>query len=351
MRAARLYGVRDLRYELVNDPTPEPQEALVAVRAVGVCRTDVELYLQELLAYRTGQARLPIIPGHEWSGEVVEVGAQVERLRPGDRVVGEVAIGCGQCRACRAGWYNVCPARREVGIINHPGAFAELISLPERMLHLIGNLPFDQAALIEPITVALWAVQQAHVSPGDRVAVLGTGPIGQLMLQAARCYGASKVMIAGRSQPKLDLALYLGADAAISVRHDYLTASVQALTDGEGFEVVLEATGNPAAVADALVLAGVRGRIVLAGVFSDRRHPLDLDQIIARELEIKGVVGGPYVWHEAIELASGGRIRTQSLISRSLPLSEAKTALELVLTGDPQLVKVVLIPGMEAAAT
>jgi 2-desacetyl-2-hydroxyethyl bacteriochlorophyllide A dehydrogenase len=321
MQAIRVHGRENLRFESVPDPAPGPGEVMAAVRAVNVCATDLELYLQELAWYTSGWARLPIIPGHEWSGEIVEIGPGVEGFRVGDRVVGEVAIGCGHCPLCRAGHSNVCPSRAEVGIINHDGAFAERLVMPASLVHPIGDLEFEAAAFLEPTTVALWAAERGRIAPGDRVIVLGAGTIGLLAMQAARARGAASVTVTDLDDRPLALARELGADAAVNVGR----------REPEGrFDAVIEATGSPQAVEQALALAAPLARIVIAGTFAGRPAMVDLDTIVAGELTVCGIVGGPGKWQEAIELVTKGVIRTTPLISRRLPLAEAEQAFAIM---------------------
>src|SRR4051812_42731688 len=196
------------RLELVERPDPAPGEGelLIAPTAVGICGTDVEIFEGSLAYFRMGIARYPIVPGHEWTGEVVEVGKGVNGFAPGDRVVGEVAIGCGVCVRCRAGRMHLCDRRTETGIVHMDGAMASLLRFPAAYAH---RVDFDGAALVEPTSVALHAVRRGDVG-GKNVLVVGAGPIGLLVAQCARGEGASSVFIADRREDRLTLAAALG---------------------------------------------------------------------------------------------------------------------------------------------
>ena len=171
------------------------------------------------MAYFTsGLAQYPIIPGHEWSGEVLAAGAEVRDLKPGDKVVGECTAPCERVACCRRGWYNQCTRRRETGILHLDGGLAEVIAYPAATLHRFEKLSFEEASLCETTVVSLYAIKLAEVTPADGVAVLGPGPIDLQALQAARAYGARQVVMIGGRPGRRELALRWGADAAIDPR-------------------------------------------------------------------------------------------------------------------------------------
>src|SRR3954451_19204827 len=189
MHAIEFHG--DERLELVErpDPTPGPGELLIAPTAVGICGTDVEIFEGSLAYFRMGIAQYPIVPGHEWTGEVVEVGRDVRDFSPGDRVVGEVAIGCGVCVRCRAGRHHLCARRTETGIVHMDGAMASRLVFPAAFAHRV-DLSARAAALVEPTSVALHGTRRGDVA-GRTALIVGAGPIGLLAAQCARADGAS----------------------------------------------------------------------------------------------------------------------------------------------------------------
>src|SRR3954471_11961954 len=217
MRAIEFHG--NERLELVErpDPTPGPGELLIAPSAVGICGTDVEIFEGSLAYFRMGIARYPMVPGHEWSGEVVEVGEGVRGFSEGDRVVGEVAIGCGVCVRCRAGRMHLCDRRTETGIVHMDGAMASHLVFPAASAH---RVDFEGAALVEPTSVALHAVRRGAVG-GKSVLVVGAGPIGLLVAQCARAEGASSVMITDRRADRMTLAAALGIPPMESLGGEY----------------------------------------------------------------------------------------------------------------------------------
>src|SRR5215213_4750681 len=191
MHAIEFHGAE--RLELVERPDPAPAagQLLIAPSAVGICGTDVEIFEGSLAYFRMGIAEYPIVPGHEWTGVVVDVGAGVTGFAPGDQIVGEVAIGCGVCVRCRAGRSHLCARRTETGIVHMDGAMASLLRFPAAYAH---RVDFEGAALVEPTSVALHAVRRGDVG-GQSVLVVGAGPIGLLVAQCARAEGASAVGI------------------------------------------------------------------------------------------------------------------------------------------------------------
>jgi 2-desacetyl-2-hydroxyethyl bacteriochlorophyllide A dehydrogenase len=344
MYAARLHGPNDIRYEQVPDPIPGPGQILVRVHAAGICGTDLELHSHEHPVYKSGKGALPLILGHEWSGEVVEVGRGVTRFKPSDRVTCENPIGCGACEACLSGHENVCPNRMEFGIQGRDGAFAEYTLSDEGKTHSIRRLGFDEAALLEPATVAVRAVRRAEIKPGDRVAVLGSGCIGLLVVQAARAAGADLLLAADIAEPKRELARRLGANLSIDPSARSLPDACRELTGGSGFNAVIECSGSMKSLADAFRLAAIAGRVVIVGVYGGASVPILPDALVSGEITVRGTVGGQDCWDEAIRLVSEGVIKTSPLISHILPLSDVREAFELAGSGNPDLTKIVMKP-------
>ena len=302
-------------------------EAVVQVSYAGICGTDVELFVNEHFHhYKTGHARLPIIPGHEWTGVVVEVGSDVKHLKKGTRVVAEVSIGCGVCRFCKMGHANVCRARREVGIINQNGGFAQFACIPASNLRPALDLAPEIAVAAEPTAVALHGCQRVNVSAGDRVLVVGAGPIGLLSLQCAKACGAAFVAILDRDQKRLELARTLGADAVLnssSVGVAELPDLANSLTHGDGFDVVLECAGAAKVFEHLLKTLAPLGRIAVVGCFGDHHPTFNPDALIAGENTIAGSVGGGANYGDAIELLRSGKVRPAPIITHTFPLAEA----------------------------
>jgi L-iditol 2-dehydrogenase len=344
VKAFRIYGARSARYEELPDPDVGPDEALLRVRAVAACGTDLEIYQGTMFYFTSGLARYPVIPGHEWSGEVLEVGENVRNVQPGDKVVGECTVACGRCEFCRQGWYNQCPNRRETGILDLGGGFADTMCYPASTLHTFENLSFEEAALCETTAISVYAVQLVETGPADRVAVLGSGPIGLQAVQAARAYGARQVVAIGGRESRRALALELGADATIDPRRQDMERETLRVTGGRKFDVVVEATGNPAVTADLLKIVRPRGRIAMVGLFNSQKGEIDLDALVVNNITLKGSLGSPNVWEETLHLLETGAIRAGPLITHRRPLPEALAVLEMMEERQPDLIKAVLVP-------
>lgn len=340
MKAVQIVGYEQAVFTEVPDPVPKADELLVHVRRVGVCHSDVEVFRQELGIYREGGARLPIIPGHEWAGDVIEAGNQVIGFRAGDRVTGECGIGCGKCDLCLQGLHNICPERVETGVFNRDGAYAEYLTVPYKHAHHLRSLSYQEGALIEPLTVGIWIARRADIQPGDRVAVIGTGTVGLSAVHVAHFRGARLVAAFGRKPLKLELARRLGADFAVDLYDEYLKDTVKELTQGKGFNIVIEATGVPQGATLALRMAAPRGKVVITGVFEGVAQSIDLNTIMPKELMVIGSLGGPLVFDEAIQLVDEGKMQLLPILTHSFPLSQGPDALRMVAEGKPDLVKI-----------
>jgi 2-desacetyl-2-hydroxyethyl bacteriochlorophyllide A dehydrogenase len=294
--------------------------------------------------FTSGLAHYPIIPGHEWAGEVLQVGAEVTCVRPGDKVVGECTVACGRCEYCQRGWPNQCTDRRETGILNLDGGYADIMAYPAAHLFPFHTLSYEQAALCETTAISVYAVKMAGTNPGDRVAVLGAGPIGLQALQAARAYGARQVVVIGGRASRRELALRLGADATIALQEGDLEQQVLRASEGRRFDVVIEATGNPAVTRDLMKIVRPRGRVALVGLFNSQRGEIDLDALVVNNVTFMGCLGSPNVWPETLHLLESGRIKAQPLITERHPLEQAEQVLQRIATRPPDLIKAVLLP-------
>jgi L-iditol 2-dehydrogenase len=291
--------------------TPEigQDEVLIKSRAVGICHSDFELLDGQYII----PISYPIIPGHEWSGEVVEVGRQVEGLSPGDAVVGECVVG---------------PGGKDHFGFSIDGADAEyfkaraewLHQLPEEMSHSVG-------ALVEPFSVAYNAVLAAGgVDPSDTVAVIGGGPIGLLCVLAASATNARVVLIEPQEHRR-HKALELGAQAVLDPTAADFSDGLDDITQGRGFDVVIEAAGAPQALASALEVAGQSARVVYVGISIGDKGLAELGLIQSKDLMIRGVIGSPNIWPKTIRFLATGVVDPTSIVTASYPLDSALDAL------------------------
>jgi L-iditol 2-dehydrogenase len=294
----------------VGEPEIGPDDVLVRSRAVGICHSDFELYEGRYII----PVSYPVVPGHEWCGEVVETGSAVRGLRPGDAVVGECVVG---------------PEGRDHFGFSIDGADAEYVKARGEWLHkLPEGVSFTQGAMVEPFSVAYNAtVHAGGVDPADTVAVLGGGPIGLLCVMAAAACNATVVLLEPQA-PRREKALQIGARAALDpTAHDFADG-VAALTAGRGFDVVIEAAGSPAAMAQALVVAGPGARVVYVGIDIGAEVPAQLGLIQSKALRLGGLIGSAGLWPRTIRFLASGVVDPTSIVTATFPLADALDALD-----------------------
>jgi L-iditol 2-dehydrogenase len=305
------FGVNDIDIPAIAD-----DEVLLASRAVGICHSDIEL-LEGRYIIPFGY---PIIPGHEWSAEVIETGAKVGGLKPGDRVVGECVIGM------------------EHFGFSISGAGAEFFVAKESWLHkLPDNLSWTQGALVEPFSCGYYATVRAdNLDGSDTAIVLGAGPIGLGVVAAAAAKGV-RVIVAEPSVSRVEIAKRLGADASVNPISESFLSDVLELTDGKGASVVFEASGKPAAMASALEVAGFRARLVYIGIDVGGSAPAKLGLFQSKELQARGIIGSPGVWPQTIAFLSRTGIDLSPLVTSTFSLAEADQAIQTVLDDKDQV--------------
>jgi threonine dehydrogenase-like Zn-dependent dehydrogenase len=309
----------------------------------------MEILHGDMVYFTGGAATYPIVPGHEWTGIVRATGSAVTGIAPGDHVVGEVSIGCRQCVTCLSGNYHRCASRTETGILNRAGGFAEQTSLPAAFLHRISPyVSLRSAALVEPTAVAFNGVRRAGVSPRDQVAIFGDGPIGLLIAQISRLFGARNIVLIGAADVRLNLARSLEADAVIDARQGHVVDRLRDACGGNLPDIVFEASGNPQAIKDAISSTRPGGRLILQGFCGGRRiDGLNIDPIIVNDLTVVGALGSPGVWPDVIRLIETGRLDPSVIVTDELPISHFGEAIRRI--ENREAVKVVLRTDSEAA--
>ncbi|MEX0612925.1 MAG: galactitol-1-phosphate 5-dehydrogenase, partial [Pirellulales bacterium] len=305
MQALLLSDYRKLELVDIDRPAFGPNDVLVRVAACGICGSDIHGYDGS-----SGRRVPPIVMGHEAAGVVAEVGADVERVRIGDRVTFDSTISCGECEVCRRGDFNLCPNRRIFGVscdeFRQHGAYAEFVAVPQHILYpLPDELPFEHAALIEPVSVALHAVARLAVAPGERAVVVGSGMIGLLVIQALRLAGCHDVIAIDLDPLRLELARNLGASETIDPKQTDAVRAVEELTEGNGADVAAEVVGNSAAMTTAIRCVRRGGRVALVGNITPE-VPLPLQVVVAREITLIGSCASAGEYPRAIELVASG---------------------------------------------
>lgn len=330
MKAAVLYGQRDIRYTEVETPRPGNGELLVKVRATGVCGSDLPRVLG------TGAHFYPIILGHEFSGEVVEVGGQVAGVAVGDRIAGAPLVPCFQCDDCWNGNYSQCKNYTFIGS-RIPGSWAEYVKMPARnAVKLPEGVTDEQGALFEPTTVALHGLFVMDFRGGTDVAVIGVGTIGLLALQCARILGAERILAFDVNERRLELAKEYGADICIHTGAPDFRQMAQEATHGRGFPMVIETGGVEFTEKLSLELAGNKGNVMFIGTPSRpiSLEPREFEYINRKELTVRGSwmsYSAPFPgreWQLVGSYFGQGKLRHRELIDRIVPLAEIGTAFE-----------------------
>ena len=338
MEAAVLTGPRAFRVSMVRDPAPRAGEAMIRVTAAGICGTDYRIWTGER------HVRYPLIPGHEFIGDVVAVGSNVTRVAVGDRVAIEPNWGCGKCDLCREGSGNLCLARTAVGI-DRDGGFAELAVLPERACWPApAGLAPEILLFAEPLAVVTHAVSRAAPRPAESAAVVGAGTLGLLALQLLRARGC-RVLVIGRTERRLGLARELGADATVAGAGEAVAAAARHFSGRDGVDLLVEAAGTVEAVELSLGQVGVvrpGGRVILTGLPHDPAR-IEVFWMVRREIDVRGSMIYRDEFGEAIALLAGGVVRVESLLTHRYPLAAIATALEA--HRDPASIKVAVFPG------
>jgi 2-desacetyl-2-hydroxyethyl bacteriochlorophyllide A dehydrogenase len=333
------------RYELSDVPVPRiaSGEALVRVEACGICGTDIDIIEgnrpMEVTAY-------PVILGHEFSGEVVEVGSEVKEVRPGDKVAVDTVIRCSGCRNCAMGWTAHClTAYNQIGC-TIPGGMAEYVAVPQRQLYkLPDSLHVVDAALAEPGSCAAHGVSKADIRPGDSVVVIGVGPIGALTLQFGRLFSPAHLISVEIDDRKLELARKLGATHAVSARHQDVTTAIMDITHGLGADAIIECSGSLDSIQKTFSYVGTKGRIVVIGVPSERKFEIDFLSLLLRDALFRPSNGyTTQIWLWVLQLLSSGAIDTRTIVTHRFPLSQIDKAFSMLRTREECAIKVLTSP-------
>ena len=348
MRALVLREYKHLEVTDLPKPDPGAGEVLIRVAACGICGSDVHGYDGS-----SGRRIPPIVMGHEAAGVVEAVGSGVSSFQPGDRVTFDSTVSCGDCQFCLRGEINLCDRRQVVGVscgdYRRDGAFAEYIVVPERILYrLPETMPFAEASMLEAVSVALHAVTVSGLRGQEAALVIGAGMIGLLTLQAILAAGCSRVFVADIDDTRLQRARSLGAAEALRLSGDALVRECLLLTGGSGVDVAFEAVGREETVAAAIDATRKGGTVTLIGNITPA-VTLPLQKVVSRQIRLQGSAASSGEYPRAIELVSEGKIRVQPMITAVAPLEEGPRWFERLYSGEPNLMKIVLAPWVEAA--
>ena len=332
MRGTYFWGNGMFETRVMPEHPLADTEVLIKVAACGVCGTDVHICHGD-----KGSAEVipPVVLGHELSGTVMDIGSKVTHLKIGDRVSVDPNRYCGECHYCKIGKKQLCTSLYAIGV-NRDGGFAEYCYVPEAQCYrLAPGVPLEYGAMAEPLACCIHGVDRAKIRLGDTVLVIGGGAIGLLMVQLARQSGASSVVLSEPVELRREIGLKLGADAVIDPIQEDLRERLTQITGMDGVDVVLECVGNTTATAQAFD-AAKRGATVL--LFSVPKagaiHPLSLEAVYQKELNILGSLINPDTHQRAVDLINRGRIQLGPMITHWFPMEQVKEAIEMQMSSE-----------------
>jgi erythritol/L-threitol dehydrogenase len=351
MRAVVAYAPRDYRLEEVETPKIEnDKEIIVKVEACGICAGDVKAFYGAPSFWgdekQPPYIKAPMIPGHEFIGQIIQKGDAVTDFEIGDRVISEQIVPCWECRFCKRGQYWMCEKHDLYGFQNNVnGGMAEYMKFTKEAINykVPEDLPIEKAILIEPYACSLHAVQRAQIELGDVVILSGAGTLGLGMIGAIKKSGAKTLVVLDLKEDRLELAKKFGADIVMNPTKVDVVQEIKNMTDGYGCDVYIEATGHPSSVEQGLLAIRKLGRFVEFSVFGE---PVKVDWSIIsdrKELDLLGSHLGPYCYPLVIEGIANGDFPTEGVVTHKLPLEEFEKGFELMEKGEKSL-KVILVP-------
>lgn len=335
-QAAVLYAPHDIRLEERPVPRPGPGEVLIEIKAVGVCGSDVHYYEHGRIGSYV--VRQPLVLGHESAGVIMDVGEGVNTSRAGERVAIEPGIPDGVCEQCRSGRYNLCPNVRFFGTPPIDGAFTNYVTIPESFAYTLPDQMSDEeGALIEPLSVGLWACRKAQLQGADRLLITGAGPIGMLAMKVALALGATQITMTDVSPQRLEMARKLGATRTVNV------AETPLATVGVEADVLIECSGNQKALMDGIRSLRPAGKAIAVGMSPGEEVSVPMAVLQNREITLTGTFRYANTYADAIALVASGRIDLKPIITGHYALEETEQALQAT-RQDPANIKSIVLP-------
>ncbi|PWW32279.1 (R,R)-butanediol dehydrogenase/meso-butanediol dehydrogenase/diacetyl reductase [Cytobacillus oceanisediminis] len=352
MKAALWYDTKDIRVETIPEPSLEKDQVKIKVSYCGICGSDLHEYLAGPIfipveePHPISKDKAPIVMGHEFAGVVAAVGEDVTGIKVGDRVCVEPIYSCGTCHSCRKGHYNVCEQLGFIGLSGGLGGFSEYSVVPSKMIHKIpDNMTWEQAALVEPAAVAVHAVRQSDMKIGDSVAVIGTGPIGLLVIQAAKAAGASKIAAVEVSPERRDFAEQAGADLVIDPLEREPVEAIKEFTNGLGVDVAFEVAGIEATIHTAIESTKPEGNVVNISIW-EKPASIPVNQFILTERKMTSIIAYRNIFPQVIQLIANGQMKATELITKKISLDQIVTEGFEALTNNKNQIKILVDPSL-----
>lgn len=327
MKALRWHGPRDLRLEQIEEPKVQPGKVKLRVEWCGICGSDLHeytagpIFIPKDAPHPITGEKAPIVMGHEFSGQVVEIGEGVTKFKPGDRVVVEPIYACGECETCRQGLYNLCPKMGFLGLAGGGGGFSEYVVFDDYRVHKIpDSVSYEQGALVEPAAVALYAVRQSRLKAGDKAAVFGTGPIGLLVIEALKAAGAAEIYAVELSPERKQKAAELGAIVIDPKEYD-VVEELRKRTGG-GVDVAYETTGVGPVLTQSLNAVKPNGELMVLSIW-EKEATIHPNHIVLAERKINAIIGYRDVFPAVISLMAQGYFPADKLVTKRIKLEDA----------------------------
>lgn len=351
MKAARWYGKKDIRIDEVPEPSPKENEVKVKVHWCGICGSDLHEYLSGPIfipsenEHPLTKEKAPVILGHEFSGEIVEIGNKVTKFKVGDRVVVEPIVACGECENCVTGKYNLCTSLGFHGLAGGGGGFSEYTTFPEKFIHkLPDELSYESGALVEPIAVALHAVRLSKLKAGDSAIVFGCGPIGLGMIQALKASGAKEIYAVEVAKARKENAIKFGATMVLDPTQVDVPQEIKKITGKGGVDVAFDAAGIQATLVSAVNSVRAGGQVVVTSIW-EKEVSINPNLFVFAEKEIIGTIAYRDIFPAVLQLLADKRISTDGWITKKITLDElAEGGFEELVNNKDKHVKIIATP-------
>jgi 2-desacetyl-2-hydroxyethyl bacteriochlorophyllide A dehydrogenase len=314
----------------VDKPKVGKTDVLAKVMFSGICGTDLSILSGDMKLVRDGFIKYPVRIGHEWSGIIEEIGREVQGFKPGDRVVSDSGVSCGECIHCKEGHYDACENIKSVGTINcWDGSFAEYMLMPIRHLYKVpDDISLEEAALIEPTSIAFAGLKNSNAISGKKVLIIGTGPIGLAAIPFAKTMGAEKIFISGRKPYKLNVGKNMGAEVTINATKEDLIKIVMEETGGKGADIVLETSGNTDVFSQCIDVVTRGGMVTLIGFYDKNLNDFDIDKLVTKQVHLQGILGEFGLPQQVINIMEKEKISLKPLITHRFRFGEAIEAMK-----------------------
>ncbi|MGG4032493.1 alcohol dehydrogenase catalytic domain-containing protein [Paenibacillus cisolokensis] len=342
MQALVIPKPHEIRLDDIKPQSMGPYDVRIKSKAVGICGTDLEILegkvSEEYVTY-------PVVPGHEWSGVVVETGSEVKGIKPGDRVVAEGLMSCGSCSMCRQGRTNLCEEYDQLGF-TRPGGGASLVTVPARHVHRIpDHLSFEEAVLVEPAATVMRGIMRTPIEPGMKVAVIGPGTLGLLTVLMLKVLGVDEICLIGRNGLQLGLGRELGASCVLNSKEDDIDQCVMDWTNGQGVDVSFETSGNEQAVKMSIEMVRAGGHAVLEGVAgAGKPLVLESDHIMLKDITVHGVFSYTISsWSKVLDWLATGKLNISPLITHRFSIRDYEKAFQSLRNKTRPTVKIVML--------